>query len=171
MFLGVMKISKLTPKQKRFADEYIISGNATDAAIKAGYSEKTAGITGHENLKKPNIQNYIKNKTKAKTEKMEYNIETVIEKLYETAYGIPQKVPFKVFNNLTQEWEVDEIKTVIPSVKDQNQARDMLMKITGQYIDRKQIEMTASHSINNPFEKLTDTEIKQFISKADNNEN
>lgn len=50
---------KLTLKQKKFADEYIISGNATIAAIKAGYSEKTAGQTGAENLKKPYIKSYI----------------------------------------------------------------------------------------------------------------
>lgn len=53
------KISKLTLKQQRFADEYIISGNATDAAIKAGYSKRTARNIGQENLTKPNIKNYI----------------------------------------------------------------------------------------------------------------
>lgn len=52
-------MAKLTLKQKKFADEYIISGNATIAAIKAGYSEKTAGQTGAENLKKPYIKSYI----------------------------------------------------------------------------------------------------------------
>lgn len=50
---------KLTEKQKRFADEYIISGNATQSAIKAGYSKKTAAVIGTENLIKPNIKNYI----------------------------------------------------------------------------------------------------------------
>lgn len=50
---------KLTEKQKRFADEYIISGNATQAAIKAGYSKKTARFVAAENLTKPNIKNYI----------------------------------------------------------------------------------------------------------------
>lgn len=50
---------KLTEKQKRFADEYIISGNATQSAIKAGYSKKTAAVIGTENLTKPNIKNYI----------------------------------------------------------------------------------------------------------------
>lgn len=53
------KISKLTLKQQRFADEYIISGNATEAAIKAGYSKRTARNIGQENLTKPNIKNYI----------------------------------------------------------------------------------------------------------------
>lgn len=50
---------KLTEKQKRFADEYIISGNATQAAIKAGYSKKTANRIATENLSKLVIKNYI----------------------------------------------------------------------------------------------------------------
>lgn len=52
-------MSKLTIKQQRFADEYIISGNATEAAKRAGYSEKTARFIGNENLTKPNIKSYI----------------------------------------------------------------------------------------------------------------
>ena len=52
-------MAKLTLKQKKFADEYIISGNATQAAVKAGYSEKTATQVGAENLRKPYIKSYI----------------------------------------------------------------------------------------------------------------
>lgn len=52
-------MSKLTLKQQRFADEYIICGNATEAAIKAGYSKKTAGQIGEQNLKKLEIKFYI----------------------------------------------------------------------------------------------------------------
>lgn len=52
-------MQKLTVKQQRFIDEYIISGNATQAAIKAGYSKKTARFVGAENLTKPNIKNLI----------------------------------------------------------------------------------------------------------------
>ena len=52
-------MSKLTAKQQRFCDEYIISLNAKDAAIKAGYSKKTAKFIGAENLTKPNLKNYI----------------------------------------------------------------------------------------------------------------
>ena len=54
-----MKKRKLTPKQQLFADEYIKSGNATDAAIKAGYSLKTARSIAQENLTKPDIRSYI----------------------------------------------------------------------------------------------------------------
>lgn len=52
-------MTKLTLKQQRFADEYIIAGNATQAAIKAGYSKKTAKVIANENLTKPYINKYI----------------------------------------------------------------------------------------------------------------
>ena len=50
---------KLTQKQKKLAEYYIKCGNATEAAKKAGYSEKTAYAIGQENLKKPVISEYI----------------------------------------------------------------------------------------------------------------
>lgn len=49
----------MTDKQKRFCDEYLIDCNATQAAIRAGYSEKTAYSIGVENLKKPELKTYI----------------------------------------------------------------------------------------------------------------
>lgn len=56
---------KLTIKQQRFADEYIISGNATEAAIEAGYAKKAAYQQGAENLKKPHIKTYIAERLEA----------------------------------------------------------------------------------------------------------
>ena len=53
---------KLTAKQRLFADEYIKSGNATQSAIKAGYSPKTVRSIGQENLTKPDIKSYIEAK-------------------------------------------------------------------------------------------------------------
>ncbi len=55
-----MADEKLTQKQKRFCEEYLKSGNATDAAKKAGYKEKAAHSVGAENLRKPAISAYIK---------------------------------------------------------------------------------------------------------------
>lgn len=49
----------MTDKQKRFCDEYLIDCNATQAAIRAGYSPKTAYSIGEENLKKPELKTYI----------------------------------------------------------------------------------------------------------------
>ena len=54
----------LTPKQKAFADEYLKCGNATEAAINAGYSKKTAKEIGYENLTKPHVYAYIAERQK-----------------------------------------------------------------------------------------------------------
>lgn len=59
----------LTPKQKAFADYYIETANATEAAKRAGYSEKTAYSTGSENLNKPEIAAYIKERMDVLSEK------------------------------------------------------------------------------------------------------
>lgn len=55
-------MSKLTAKQQKFCDEYLIDLNATQAAIRAGYSENTASETGYENLRKPQLAEYIAEK-------------------------------------------------------------------------------------------------------------
>ena len=49
----------MTPKQKKFCEWYIKTGNATESALKAGYSKRTAARTGSENLHKPEIAGYI----------------------------------------------------------------------------------------------------------------
>ncbi|HMK18123.1 MAG TPA: terminase small subunit [Chitinophagaceae bacterium] len=49
----------LTARQKKFCEEYVACLNATQAATRAGYKEKTARATGHENLTKPDIKKYI----------------------------------------------------------------------------------------------------------------
>ena len=53
---------KLTPKQKAFADAYIECGNQTEAAKKAGYSEKAARQIGGENMTKPAVSEYIRSR-------------------------------------------------------------------------------------------------------------
>lgn len=52
-------MGQLTAKQQRFCDEYLIDMNITQAAIRAGYSKKTAYAIGQENLKKPMVKDYI----------------------------------------------------------------------------------------------------------------
>jgi len=55
--------SGLNTRQQRFVEEYCVDYNATRAAIRAGYSEKTAAIIGWENLRKPNISEAIRKRT------------------------------------------------------------------------------------------------------------
>ena len=56
---------KLTPKQRAFCDYYIELGNATEAAIKAGYNKKTARQIGSMNLTKVDIKQYIEERLKS----------------------------------------------------------------------------------------------------------
>lgn len=61
---------KMTVKQKRFCDEYLIDLNATQAAIRAGYSEKNANNIASENLAKPNIKKYISDRMAEKASEL-----------------------------------------------------------------------------------------------------
>lgn len=61
-----MMATRMTAKQKRFCDEYLIDLNATQAAIRAGYSKKAARQVGNENMSKPYIKITLKNVCKKK---------------------------------------------------------------------------------------------------------
>ena len=64
-------MAELTDKQRRFADEYLANGfNATEAALAAGYSPKTARKIGSENLRKPAVREYLDERMTAKEESL-----------------------------------------------------------------------------------------------------
>lgn len=71
----------LNPKQKRFCEEYVIDCDATKAAIRAGYSKKTSYAIGSENLKKPEINSYIKELLDRLAEKADLSAEIIINEL------------------------------------------------------------------------------------------
>ncbi|RRW77620.1 terminase small subunit [Pantoea dispersa] len=73
----------LTDKQEMFCREYLIDLNATQAAIRAGYSEKTARDIGCENLAKPNIQERISQLTKERNERTQVDADYVLKRLTE----------------------------------------------------------------------------------------
>lgn len=80
-------MAKLTPKQRRFCQEYLIDFNGSAAAIRAGYSKKTAAIIASENLTKPNIQAEL-NKLRGKAEKRtEITSDRVLEELAHVAFS------------------------------------------------------------------------------------
>ena len=72
---------KLTPKQQRFVDEYLRDLNATQAAIRAGYSEKTAREIGAENLSKPVIREAVDAALQSRSEKTQIDAEWVLRRL------------------------------------------------------------------------------------------
>lgn len=76
----------LNPKQKRFCDEYLIDLNATQAAIRAGYSEKTAKQIGQENLTKLDVQEYLHQRIKDREIRTEITQDMVLKELAHIAF-------------------------------------------------------------------------------------
>jgi phage terminase small subunit len=72
------KESKLTDKQKMFCKEYIVDLNATQACIRAGYSEKTAKQIGCENLSKPYLQEEIARLMKSREDRVQLTADKVL---------------------------------------------------------------------------------------------
>lgn len=82
---GGGRVPKLTERQKRFVDEYLVSLNATDAARKAGYSVKNADRIGPELLGKPWVYAAIQAKIKERRERTEITQDYVLKQLKEIA--------------------------------------------------------------------------------------
>lgn len=78
---------KLTPKQMRFVDEYLVDFNATQAAIRAGYKAKTAHVIGAENLRKPKIAEEVARRQKDLQKRTEVSQERVVKELARIAFA------------------------------------------------------------------------------------
>ena len=117
-------MSDLTPKQARFVEEYLIDLNATQAAIRAGYSKKTAGQVGFENLKKPEIQKAVTEAMAARSERTEIDQDEVLREIHRLGFSNiadyvewgPDGVRLKESANMSDEalrciLEVSETKT------------------------------------------------------------
>jgi phage terminase small subunit len=80
------KRGKLTPKQEMFVKEYLVDLNASAAARRAGYSPRTADRTGHENLKKPEIQVAIQKQRDKRVNNLDITIDRVLRERAKLAF-------------------------------------------------------------------------------------
>ena len=129
----------LTAKQKKFCDEYLISGNASDAAIKAGYSKKTARAIGAENLTKLDIKNYIDERLKEMESRKIADAAEVMRYLTSVMRNeTKEEVPVVV--NQGEYSEVQMVKKDT-SIKDRNKAAEMLAKRFGILTDKVSLEI------------------------------
>lgn len=81
------KTSGLEDKQEMFCREYLKDLNGTQAAIRAGYSAKTAHSIANENLIKPEIHNYIQELKAKRAEKLEISANKVLEELAKIGFS------------------------------------------------------------------------------------
>lgn len=98
----------LTPKQTRFVAAYLANGmNATQAAISAGYSAKTAEVIGYENLNKPQIAEAIAAKAKAHLDKLDYGIDRTLNEVARLAFFDVRKI-FEEDGSLKRVCDLDD---------------------------------------------------------------
>lgn len=122
----------LNEKQKQFCEEYIIDLNGTQAAIRAGYSEKTANRIASENLSKLDIQEYICELKNKRSERVRYSQDELMRDILEVKNRCMQASPvIDKDGNETGIWKFDS--------NGANKALDMLAKHVGFYeTDNKQ---------------------------------
>jgi phage terminase small subunit len=88
----VVRVARLTAKQKRFIEEYLVDLNATQAAIRAGYSPHTAKEIGCENLSKPHIRARVEKELAERSKRTGVNQDRVIRELARIALVNPVDV-------------------------------------------------------------------------------
>lgn len=144
-------MAKLTAKQQRFVDEYLKDLNATQAAIRAGYSEKTAQQIGAENLSKPVIQAAIQEAKNKRSERTEVTQDFVINTIVETINRCRQAEPVmakgeQVFevdvetNELRPVWKFDATNVL--------KGAELLGKHLGMFKDKVELSGDADNPVN-----------------------
>lgn len=125
----------MTKKQERFCAEYLIDLNATQAAIRAGYSEKTARSIASEILAKPDIRAYIDKQMEAMQDKTIASAEEVIQYLSSVVRGQSQSSVLSMCGDGCQ-----EVIQKAPDEKERLKAAELLGKRYGLYSDKVNID-------------------------------
>lgn len=120
-------MNDLTEKQKRFCEEYMIDLNATQAAIRAGYSESSARQIASDNLSKHDIQEYLTELKKKKSASLGIDSEWVMKRFADISNRCMQAEPVMIYNG--EEWvESGEYKFDSSGA---NKATEMLARHVG----------------------------------------
>lgn len=120
----------MTDKQKRFCDEYLIDCNATQAAIRAGYSPKTAYSIGEENLKKPELKTYIDERLEQLHSEKTADAQEVLEYLTSVMRGEHKEQTLALCGDGMQ-----KIQDIDVSAKDRIKAAELIGKRYGMFKD------------------------------------
>lgn len=128
------KEKKLTLKQQRFADEYIISGNATQSAIEAGYSKKYANTNASKLLQNTTIKHYIDEQLEILKNERVADQQEVLEYLTSIVRGEQTEQTLRGVGEGAQ--EIDNIDV---SAKDRIKAAELLGKRYGIWTDKTEL--------------------------------
>ena len=175
-----MYVDDLTDKQKMFCREYLVDLNATQAAIRAGYSQKTARSIAQENLTKPDIGEYIQQLMKERSDRTNVTADKVIQEIAKMAFFNMQDVLDEngAMKSL-EEWEREDLAAVQEIVEDVVKTEDdgsQVLKRKIKLSDKKSnLEMLGKHlkiftnqiDHNHSFQNMTDEELDSRIRQAE----
>ncbi|APC44653.1 hypothetical protein [Lactococcus phage PLg-TB25] len=130
-------MAKMTIKQKKFADYYIETGNATQSAIRAGYSKKTANRIATENLSKLVISEYIQKRLKELEKSRLMTVEEALLLSKSIANGEPQTFIYRELDPKTDEVLIEEKKQYSPKIEERQKSIEHILKVNGAF-DKKE---------------------------------
>lgn len=136
----------MTAKQQRFCDEYLIDLDGTKAAIRAGYSPKTARSIASENLTKPNIREYIAERMAEKEKELIADQDEVLKYLTSVLRGQSQSEVVVIVSSGDFTTEAQKLKKA-PDEKERLKAAELLGKRYGLYTDRVQEDIDMDFNI------------------------
>ena len=149
-------MAKLTAKQQRFCDEYLVDLNATQAAIRAGYSSKTAHVIGAENLSKPNLKRYIDQRMAEKESALIADQDEVLKYLTAVMRGESRASVVVVESTGDFMTEAREMQKA-PDERERLKAAELLGKRYGLYTEK--------------VEQAVDMDLNITVESGDENEN
>lgn len=160
---------KLTVKQKAFADEYIINGgNATQAAIKAGYSKKTAEVTASKLLRNVKVLDYIASKIKPVMEKREIDVQEQLNSLLDIYEGKTVKSRSKQIDHLKKDKVIKDVTyEYTPDLESKLRAIDLFLKYASPLL-KAQLEKAEAEAaiLRNKASKLSDDQQQNELLEA-----
>lgn len=156
-------MSKLTDKQEKFCQEYLIDLNATQAAIRAGYSKKTANEQGAQNLAKLSVQARLKELQSARQERTEITQDYVLKTIVDTIERCKQAEPVMIKED--GEWvESGEYKFDSQAVL---KGAELLGKHLAMWTDKTKIEgdLNIDAKVSNTFEQISPDGAKELLER------
>ena len=135
-----MAENKITPKQQRFCDEYLVDLNAKQAAIRAGYSEKTATVQGSRLLTNDNVKEYINERMKEKEAALIADQDEVLKYLTSVLRGESRASVVVVESTGDFMSEARELQKA-PDEKERLKAAELLGKRYSLFTDKVQQEV------------------------------
>lgn len=136
----------MNERQSRFVDHYIATANASEAARKAGYSERTARVIGQENLTKPAVKAAIKERLKEMESERIATAQEALEHLTEVLRGQAQEMIVTPSGK----------KFIVPvRESDRLRAAENLLKVYGAYKDKLDVKMSGADLFVATLEKIS----------------